>query len=176
MMTASTPAATLLFREEDATPFSTDAATLKPWERARACLAAAPKVWLTTVRPDGRPHTAPVLLVWADGVPCLTSRPGSRKSLNLAGNAHCVITASDDGLDLVVEGEAARVRDDTGVRRVADAFQEKYDWEFTVRSGTVAADPRPGSPEYAFYRITPTRAFGYGADGLTATRWRFDAR
>ena len=175
-MTASTPAATLLFGEEDATPFSTDPATLKSWDRARASLAAAPKVWLTTVRPDGRPHTAPVLLVWADGAPCVTSRPGSRKSANLAGNAHCVLSASDDELDLVVEGVAARVGDDTGIRRVADAFREKYDWEFTVRSGTVTGDPRPGSPEYAFYRITPARAFGYGADGLTATRWRFDGR
>lgn len=30
----------------------------------------------------------------------------------------------------------------------------------------------PGSPGYAFYKVTSTRAFDYGPDDLTATRWR----
>ena len=43
----------------------------------------------------------------------------------------------------------------------------------TVRDGIVRDHSLPGSPEYGFYEVTPARAFGYGADGLTATRWRF---
>lgn len=59
------PAAELLLRQGDATPMSTDEATVKPWSQARMCLETAPKIWLSTVRPNGRPHVMPVLLVWA---------------------------------------------------------------------------------------------------------------
>jgi hypothetical protein len=168
-----TPVAELLFARKDATPFSADPSTIKPWAHAIACLETAPKAWLSTVRSDGYPHAMPVLLVLVDGVPCVTTRPASRKGRNLARNPHCVITLGDADLDLVVDGKATRVHDEAGLRQVADAFAAKYGWEFAIRNGKVHDNSLPGSPEYGFYRITPIRAFGYGADGLTATRWRF---
>ncbi|MFC7545042.1 pyridoxamine 5'-phosphate oxidase family protein [Plantactinospora sp. GCM10030261] len=169
-----TPTAELLFRASDATPMSIDAATVKPWRQAVDCLATAPKAWLATVRPDGRPHAMPVMLVLVEGVPCVASRPRSRKGLNLARNPSCVLTIAGEDLDLVVEAEAVRVGDEAGLGEVASAFKDKYGWEFALRDGRVHDDSLPGSPEYGFYRLTPTRAFGYGGDGLTATRWRFD--
>jgi hypothetical protein len=172
-MTEHLPSAELLFSDADATPMSTDTATVKPWGQARACLESAPKAWLSTVRPDGRPHAMPVMLVWVDEAPWFTTRPTSRKAKNLACNAHCVITAASEALDLVVEGDATRLQDESKLRRVAAAFKTKYAWKLVVRDGSVYDDTLPGSPEYGFYRVTPTRAFGYGADGLTATRWRF---
>ncbi|WP_440082669.1 pyridoxamine 5'-phosphate oxidase family protein [Streptosporangium sp. LJ11] len=172
-MTERTPVAELLFGEADATPFSTDEATVEPWDEARACLESAPKAWLSTVRPDGRAHAVPVLLIWSGDAPWITTRPTSRKARNLAGNPHCVITVAGETLDLVVEGNATRARDEDELRRVAAAFRAKYEWELAVRDGSVHEDGLPGSPEYGFYRVTPTRAFGYGADGRTATRWRF---
>jgi hypothetical protein len=167
------PTAELLFRKEDATPISTDDATVKPWSQARALLESAPKVWLSTVRPDGRPHVMPVLLVWVDDAPHFTTRPSSRKGRNLARNSHCVLTVASEDLDLVVEGSAIRTADQAELARVAAAFQSKYGWEFALREGLVHDDNLPGSPEYAFYALPPVRAFGFGADGLTATRWRF---
>jgi Pyridoxamine 5'-phosphate oxidase len=167
------PKAELLFREEDATAISTDEATVKPWSQARACLESAPKIWLSTVRPDGRPHVMPVLLVWVGDAPRFTTRPTSRKGRNLARNPHCVLSVAGDDLDLVVEGSAIRTEDRAELRRVAAAFRAKYDWGLAVRDGLVHDDGLPGSPEYGFYEVAPVRAFGYGADGLTATRWRF---
>jgi nitroimidazol reductase NimA-like FMN-containing flavoprotein (pyridoxamine 5'-phosphate oxidase superfamily) len=172
-MPGPTPVAELLFGPEDAVPISTDEATVKPWSQARACLESTPKAWLSTMRPDGRPHAMPVLLVWVDDAPCFTTRPGSRKGKNLARNPQCVITAADETVDLVVEGTATRIRDEAGLRRVAAAFKSKYQWEFALRDGSAYEDSLPGSPEYGFYQVTPTRAFGYGPDGMTATRWRF---
>lgn len=174
LMSGTTPAAELLFRPEDAVPISTDEATVKPWSEARACLESTPKAWLSTVRPDGRPHAMPILLVWVDDAPCFVTRPGSRKGKNLEGNAHCVITAGDETVDVVVEGDATRIRDEAGLHRLAAALKAKYHWEFAVRDGSAYEDSLPGSPEYGFYRITPARAFGYGPDGMTATRWRFN--
>ena len=173
-MTVGTPVAELLFQPADATPVSTDLATLKPWTQALSCLRSAHKCWLSTVRPDGRPHAAPVMLVLVDGAPCVASRPNSRKSRNLARNPHSVITVSSADLDLVIDGEAHQVSGDAALRRVAAAFATKHGWTFDIRDGRVHDESLPGSPEYAFYELSPVQAFGYGTDGLTATRWRFD--
>lgn len=78
-MTDAACVAELLFSEADATPMSTDEATIKSWDDARACVESAAKGWLTTVRPDGRPHAVPVLLVWSAGAPGLATRPTSRR-------------------------------------------------------------------------------------------------
>jgi hypothetical protein len=172
-MTGATPVAELLFSEEDATPISTDQATVKPWSQARACLESAPKAWLSTVRPEGRPHATPVMPVWVDEAPWFTIRPTSRKAQNLVHNSRCVLTVASEDLDLVVEGEADGAHDEARLRRVADAFKAKYQWELALRDGRVYDNGLPGSPEYAFYQVAPTRGYGYGPDGLTATRWRF---
>lgn len=73
----------------------------------------------------------------------------------------------------MVEGEAAKVTGDAQLKRLADAFASKYGWHFAVRDGAVYDESLPGPPVYGFYEVSPTRAFGYGADGMTATRWRF---
>lgn len=172
-MFTATPEAELLFTEKDATPISADEATVKPWTDALACLDSAAKVWLSTVRSHGLPHSALVLLVLVDGVPCFATRPGSRKGRNLAARSGSVLAVAGEALDLVVEGEAVRIRDDAELRQVADAFKAKFDWVFALRDGRAHDDNLPGSPEYCFYRLAPVKAFGYGVDGLTATRWRF---
>src|ERR1700716_1870415 len=98
--------------------------------------------------------------------------PASRKGRNLAHNPRCVLTVSGETTDLVVECEATEVTGDTERHDVADAFEAKYHWVLTVRDGLVHEDSLPGSPVYDFYQLAPTRAFGFGLDGLTATRWR----
>jgi hypothetical protein len=115
----------------------------------------------------------PVLLVWVDDAPRFTTRPTSRKGRNLARNCQCVLTVASEDLDLVVEESAIRTESQAELLRVAAAFQSKYEWELAVRDGLVHDDSLPGSPEYAFYEVAPVRAFGYGPDGLTATRWQF---
>jgi hypothetical protein len=92
------------------------------WARARGQLEAAEVYWLSTVRPDGRPHVTPVLAVWLDRAMYFTTGPEERKARNLAGNPHCVLTtgsnALNEGLDLVVEGAAVRVTDDAVLRQL----------------------------------------------------------
>lgn len=173
MPTTNQPVAELVFSPDDATPFSTDEATLKDWAQARDQLAEAPKCWLATGRASGSPHVMPVLAVWSDDAIYVTMRPASLKSRNLSRDPRCVITVSTDAVDLVVEGSAHRVSDDAALRRVVDAFDAKYGWRLTLRDGRLHEDGLPGQPEYVFFEVTPAKAFGYGPDGLTATRWRF---
>lgn len=62
---------------------------------------------------------------------------------------------SSEELDLVVEGSATRATDEPEVHGVAEAFLEKYEWEFTVRDGVARDHSLPEAPEYAFFQVTP---------------------
>jgi general stress protein 26 len=112
--------------------FSNNGATTTAWAEARERLEKAEVYWLSTVRPDGRPHVTLVVSVWLDGALYFCTGPGERKAKNLARNAHCVITtgcnALSEGLDLVVEGDAVKVSDEARLQRVADRYASKYDW------------------------------------------------
>jgi nitroimidazol reductase NimA-like FMN-containing flavoprotein (pyridoxamine 5'-phosphate oxidase superfamily) len=157
-------------------PFGTGA-TATPWTEARRRLATADTYWLVTTRPDGRPHAVPVLGVWVDDVLHFAAGPSTRKARNLARDPHCVITARGPSLDLVVEGAAAKVRDEAKLQRVAEAYMSKYEWPVTVRDGAfhdTEGAPTAGPPPYEVYEVTPKTAFGFGTDeSLDSTRWRF---
>jgi hypothetical protein len=152
--------------------------TVTPWAQAREGLADMRRYWLTTVRPDRRPHVMPLFAVWLDGAIYFTASNASRKARNLQRDPHCVISAGAEALDLVVEGQAVKVRDEATLRRVAAAYAAKYGWQLTVRDGTYFADygaPSAGPPPYDLYQVTPAVAFGLGtAEPFGATRWRFE--
>jgi nitroimidazol reductase NimA-like FMN-containing flavoprotein (pyridoxamine 5'-phosphate oxidase superfamily) len=146
------------------------------WAEARERLANADSYWLATVRPDGLPHVMPLLGVWVDGALHFVASPTTRKAGNLARDAHCVVTARRDGLDLVVEGTAAKVSDEARLHRVAEAYASKYDWHVTVRDGAFYGEgaPTAGPPPYEIYELTPIKAFGFPTDEtFSPTRWRF---
>ena len=146
------------------------------WAEACERLGAAGRYWLATMRPDGRPHVMPVLAVWLDGALHFAAGETSRKARNLARDPRCVIAAGDPALDLVVEGEAARVDDEARLRGVADAYASKYGWRVTVRDSAFYGEgaPTAGPPPYGVYAIAPSVAFGFGTDEtFGATRWRF---
>src|SRR3981081_4741332 len=50
--------------EELDTRFSSAGASPTPWPEARERLSEAEVFWLSTVRPDGRPHVTPLLSLW----------------------------------------------------------------------------------------------------------------
>jgi hypothetical protein len=156
--------------------FSSDDATATPRTEARERRATAKVYWLSTVRPNGRPHVTPIASVWMDGTLYFSTGPSERKAKNLALNSHCVITtgcSALEGLDLVVEGDAVRVTDEARLLRLADGYAAKYDqlFHFTVRNG---AFYREGSEiEVLVYELAPTTAFGFGKGTFSQTRWRF---
>ena len=104
-----------------------------PWTEARGRLEEAGTYWLATARPDGRPHVMPVLGVRVDGALCFSAGEASRKGKNLARDPRCVITAGSRDLDLMVAGEAAKVRGRARLHLVAEAYAPKHGWRVTVR-------------------------------------------
>ena len=157
--------------------FSSEGATPTSWAEARERLGMAKVYWLSTVRPDGRPHVTPIASVWLDDTLYFTTGQTERKAKNLALNSHCVITTGCnvlEGLDLVVEGDAVRVTDEARLQRLADGYAAKYDqlFRFAVRDGAFYLE---GSEiEVLVYELAPTTAFGFGkGESFSQTRWRF---
>jgi nitroimidazol reductase NimA-like FMN-containing flavoprotein (pyridoxamine 5'-phosphate oxidase superfamily) len=158
--------------------FSSENATPTSWAEARDHVEQAEVYWLSTVRPEGRPHVTPLIAVWLDGALYFCTGERERKAKNLAHNSHCVITTgcntlNEEGLDLVVEGDAVRVSDEARLQRVADAYVAKYGqaWHFTVRDRAFHGDE--GNVALV-YEVTPTTAFGFGkGKTFSQTRWRF---
>jgi uncharacterized pyridoxamine 5'-phosphate oxidase family protein len=160
---------------EMAQQFSSDDASPTPWAEARGRLEKAEIYWLATVRPDGRPHVTPLIAVWLDDALYFCTGESERKAKNLAVNPHCVITtgcnAINEGLDLVVEGDAVMVRDEVTLQRLADGYLSKYGWRFAVRDGRFHGDE--GNIAQV-YEVRPTTAFGFGkGESYSQTRWRF---
>lgn len=145
------------------------------WDQARRELAAAELSWLSTVRPDGRPHVTPLLTVWRDDALYFCTGHDERKAHNLAANPQVVLTtgrnALKGGLDVVVEGTAVRVQDPGRLQELADAWEQKYgsDWHFEVTDGGFGGQ---GGTALVF-RVEPQTAFGFGKDPYSQTRWRF---
>ncbi len=156
--------------------FSSEGATPTPWAEAREHLKEADIYWVATVRPDGRPHVTPVVAVWLDDSMFFSTGRGERKARNLARNPHCIVmtgrnTLSQD-LDLVLEGDAALVKDQARLQRVADTFASRYGapFRFTVHDGAFHGE----GGEAIVYEVKPTVAFGFGRGrAFSQTRWRF---
>jgi hypothetical protein len=80
----------------------------------------------------------------------------------------------DSGLDVVVEGTAARVTDDAVLSRVASVFASKWDgrWQYIARDGCFR-DP-DGSGEVTVFSVTPVKVFAHAkGDPFGATRHVF---
>jgi nitroimidazol reductase NimA-like FMN-containing flavoprotein (pyridoxamine 5'-phosphate oxidase superfamily) len=161
--------------------FSSDGATPTPWTEARELLDKAEVYWLTTVRPDGRPHVTPLIATWLDDALYFVTGPDERKAKNLAANPHVVLTTGNnsiaDGLDLIVEGDAVQVQDVAKLQRFADALATKYGppFIFTVRAGAFygAGGEIYERPRLAL-EVAPTTVFGFRkGKTFSQTRWRF---
>ncbi|MFC4853145.1 pyridoxamine 5'-phosphate oxidase family protein [Actinophytocola glycyrrhizae] len=152
-----------------------------PWSRACDVLetdtpTADLTFFVSTVRPDGRPHSAGVGAVWVDGALYFKSGPGTRRARNLAVNPACTVSTRLRGLDLVMEGEAHRVTDPATLERVVAVYRTGG-WPVEVEGDALTAPfsaPSAGPAPWHLYRLTLHTAFGVaGAEPHGASRWDF---
>jgi Pyridoxamine 5'-phosphate oxidase len=158
--------------------FSSAGASPTDWSEGRKRIEEAKIFWVTTVRPDGRPHVTPLVSVWLEGAAFFCTGQDERKARNLAANPSCILTTgcNDDegGLDIVIEGEAKRVSDQVRLQRIADAYEAKYgaQWHFDVEDGAFRGQ---GETEAWVFELAPTKVLGFGkGEVFSQTRWVFD--
>jgi pyridoxine/pyridoxamine 5'-phosphate oxidase len=159
-------------------PFSSPNAVPTEWSGARTELASAEIYWLSTIRPDGRPHVTPLLGIWLEGGFYFCTGPNERKAKNLRTNRQCVVTTGRntlEGLDLVLEGTAETISDPAELGRVANTYESKYGAHFAAPNGTwsgLAAAIRQA--EALVCRVVPATVFGFGkGTPFSQTRWQF---
>ena len=150
-------------------------ATATRWSEARKRLEDAELFWVTTVRPDARPHITPLLALWLDDALYFCTGPEEQKAKNIAGNPHCILmtgcNALREGMDLVVEGDAVKVSNDAELQRIADAYVSKYgnEWRFEVRDGAF----HHGPGEAWVFEVSPVTAYAFAKGGYSHTRFQF---
>src|SRR3954453_1341207 len=64
---------------------------LLPWTWAEQRLKKSHNYWISTVKPDGSPHSMVIWGLWIDNAFFFSTGAKSRKGRNLAQNPRCVI-------------------------------------------------------------------------------------
>jgi general stress protein 26 len=155
--------------------FSAPGTQAVSWSDTQKVLETAQIFWVTTVRPDGRPHSTPLVAVWLDDALHFCTGETEQKAHNLTTNPNVLLTTGDNGwksgTDVVVEGAAARVTDDELLGRLAQLWREKWDgqWQFEARDG--AFHHSHGAA--LVFRVEPTKVLAFGKGTFTHTRHRF---
>ena len=102
--------------------------TLPP--EAETKLETEKNIWIASVRPDGRPHLAPVWFVWYAGKIYIGTDAKSVKFHNIHRNRRVALALEDGTHPLICEATAqlAALPLAEGLKA---AFQQKYDWDIT---------------------------------------------
>ena len=139
------------------------------WSDVEQRLLAAQHYWLSTVRPDGTPHSVPRWGVWLDGRFYYDGAPTTRHARNLQGNPACTLTLESGTQVVIVEGvSTATSADPDGLgARLATAF-EKYHPQYAP-----GPDAWSGQDGGGLRMLIPRRALAWFAFPTDCTRFTF---
>ncbi|MGH2417620.1 MAG: pyridoxamine 5'-phosphate oxidase family protein [Candidatus Limnocylindria bacterium] len=135
---------------------------------AEAALRSDPVVWLSSVRPDGRPHLVPLWFHWDGQQIVAFSKPNARKVGNLRDQPSVMLAVGTPGPDFEVELiEATAELPETPASDVMPiGFAAKYG-DLLRRAGlTVQRYAEVYSQPIV---LKPTRFLGYGGHGWEST-------
>jgi general stress protein 26 len=151
-----------------------EAAEPTDWATVASALEAAELFWLTTIRADGRPHTAPLVGIWVDESFVFCTGPEEQKYRNLEHHPEVTVVTGTNtwqaGLDVVIEGTAARVTGAPTLKALADGYRAKYDGEWDYESGDDGFGHTEGGVAHVF-RVTPTKVFAFAKSPHGQTRF-----
>jgi PPOX class probable F420-dependent enzyme len=115
-------------------------------------------MWLSTVRPDGRPHLVPVWFLWDGETILIFSQPKQQKLRNLQHNPNVVVAldTAGQGDDVVMMEGKAELLDDPKVSTALPAYAEKYKERLELYGWSGESMAQDYSQAI---RITPTKFF-----------------
>src|SRR5262249_49927895 len=120
--------------------------------------------------------------VWHDEVLHFSTADTEQKAINLRGNPHVVLTTGcnrwQEGLDVVVEGDAVRITDQDRLERLAQVWATRWDGrgKYRVRAGCFYHhdEPEVFPDALLVFSVTPTRVFAFAkGDPFSHTRHQF---
>jgi hypothetical protein len=135
--------------------------TLLDWDWVLALFASSRNAWLATVRPDGRPHAAPLWVVAVEGAIWFWTPDTTIKGTNLAHDNRAVLHVESGDDIAIIEGRAS---DREVTSNVVKAYAAKYSstglspmgfWTIEVESA-LAWQGHLGDAQINATRFTPT--------------------
>jgi PPOX class probable F420-dependent enzyme len=128
--------------------------------RIRRFLEQEPVVWLSTVRPDGRPHLVPVWFWWDGQALLVFSKPDAQKVRNLRANPSVMLALGDaeDDFDVgMVEGRAELLD-----RSSAELLPPGHFAKYARQLEAIGLEADTYAATYSqVIRIVPDRALGW---------------
>jgi PPOX class probable F420-dependent enzyme len=140
-----------------------------PWSKIDYFLRAFRSIWLSTTRPDGRPHAVPVWYIWDGQDLYFISGRSLQKSKNLARQSWIVVHAGDGDDVIILEGPVEIITDRADLEKVDAAYGAKY---VDPGSGAQATIFEPEADLYRV-RVKHVMAWEYGTVA-NRTDWKFE--
>ena len=142
---------------------------LLPWSWAERRLKNSHNYWITTVKPDGSPHTMVVWGLWQDERFVFSTGSESRKARNLALNVNCVVCTEDASESVIAEG-VAEIADVAARRKFLPVYEKKYKFDMSTMKGGILSMKEP------VFAVRPRVVFGLSEAHFQSksTRWKFD--
>ena len=113
-------------------------------------------IWLSTVRPNGRPHLVPVWFFWDGTTILIFSQPNAQKVRDIRHNSSVMLAldTAQEGDDVVlIEGDAVLL-DPASVNATQSAYAQKYEsWMQRMGSNAEALAKEYSQP----IRVIPTK-------------------
>ena len=112
-------------------------------------------LWLSTVRPDGRPHLVPVWFLW-DGETILVFSKPDQKIRNLRRNPNVVVSldTAGQGDDIVLIEGHAELLSDPNIKTTLPTYAQKYAERLSSMGWTAEIMAKDYTQTI---RITPTK-------------------
>ncbi len=142
---------------------------LLPWSWAEQRLRKSHNYWITTVKPDGAPHTMVVWGLWQGGRFLFSTGSRSRKARNLAQNSNCVVCTEHAQEAVIVEG-IAEVADVAARRKFLLKYELKYKFDMKGMEQDILSMKEP------VFAVRPRVVFGLLEKEFVgkSTRWKFE--
>jgi hypothetical protein len=142
---------------------------LLPWSWAERRLEKSHNYWITTVKPDGSPHTMVVWGLWLHGGFVFSTGSKSRKARNLVENPHCVVCTEHAQEAVIVEG-VAELADFPLRREMLKKYERKYKFDMSGFEKDILSMKEP------VFVVSPQAAFGLWEKHFVdkTTRWTFE--
>lgn len=149
--------------------FPTSTKGLLPWSWAEQRLKKSHNYWITTVKPEGSPHTMVVWGLWQEGRFLFSTGAKSRKARNLEKNPRCIVCNEQAQEAIIVEG-IAEVADVAARKKFLPPYERKYKFDMSSMKGDILSMKEP------VFAIRPRVVFAMWEKHFQSksTRWKFE--
>ncbi len=140
-----------------------------PFSKIDIWLQGYRSIWLSTTRPDGRPHGVPVWYWWGGRCIYFVTGQSTQKAKNLAHQNWAVFQAGNADDVIILQGPAKIITDTAELERINNNYSAKYVDPFSGAQATLL-----GESDIVYrVQIQHIMAWEY-ASVQTRTDWRFE--